>query len=192
MFLAPDLWLGVDIGHVGSAVLYAALLLFAIHLSKHSDAVFQADAPLAERQAWVSVAFITLIACLWVNFIVDLPELGAYADLISNSASRAFSVHFGMLIAGWAIVTGMVRSANGEEVELDERDLRIRHAANRAGSGLAAMLIIGLIGLLAIPPELLAPWLRPMIVANALIGLLIAHTLTQNVFIVMRYRRSHS
>jgi len=192
MFLAPDRWLGVDIGHVGSAVLYAALLLFVIHVSKHSDAAFPPDAPLAERQAWVTLLFVVLIAVNWVKFIVALGEIGVEADQVWNSASRAFSVNFGMLIAGWAVVTGVVRSANRETVELDERDLRIRHAASRAGSGLAAMLIIGLIAALAIRPELLAPWLRPLIVANALIGLLIAHTLTENAYIVTRYRRSRS
>jgi hypothetical protein len=43
---------------------------------------------------------------------------------------------------------------------LDERDLRIQHAAGRAGSGLMAMLII-------------------------------AKALTENVYIVVRYRREH-
>jgi peptidoglycan/LPS O-acetylase OafA/YrhL len=189
MFLGPDGWLGIDIGHVGSAVLYAALWLFVIHLSKHSEGAFPGDAPLAERQAWTSVVFIALIAFHWVNFIVALGQLGAGANQISNPASRAFSVNLGMLIFGWVVVAGVLRSGNRETVELDERDLRIQHAASRAGSGLMAMLIIGLIAALATQPELLAPWLRPLIVANALIGLLIANTLTENVYIVTRYRR---
>lgn len=45
-------------------------------------------------------------------------------------------------------------------VALDERDLRIQHAASRAGSGLMAMLI--------------------------------AKTLSENVHIVVRYRREHA
>jgi len=155
MFLGPDGWFGIDIGPVGAAVLYAALWLSVIHLSKHSDAAFPADAPLAERQAWVAVVFVTLV--------------------------------FGRIVVG-----GVLRSGNREAVELDERDLRIQHAANRAGSGLMAVLIIALIASLAIEPELLAPWLRPLIVANALVGLLIAATLMENVYIVVRYRREHA
>jgi hypothetical protein len=74
-------------------------------------------------------------------------------------------------------------------VQIDERDLRVQHAAGRVGSGLMAMLIIGLVAALALRPDYLAPWLRPLIVANALVGLLIAKTLTENVWIVLRYRR---
>jgi len=50
MFLGPDGWLGIDFGPVGSAVLYAALWLLLIHLSKHSEEALPTNAPLAERQ----------------------------------------------------------------------------------------------------------------------------------------------
>ena len=90
MFLWPDRWLGIDVGPVGSAVLYAALWLFMIHLSLHSDAVFPADAPLAERQAWVATGFVGLIA---------LPLLGAEGEQISNSASRPFGINLGVRVA---------------------------------------------------------------------------------------------
>ena len=189
MFLGPDGWFGIDIGPVGSVVLYAVLWLLVIHLSKHSEAAFPADAPLAERQAWVAVVFVSLIWFHWLNFVIALPGLGAAADQISNSASRPLAVNLGMLIFGWIVFAGVVRSGNREAVELDERDLRIQHAAIRAGRGLMAVSIIGLIAALAIRPEVLAPWLRPLIVANVLVGLLIAGTLTENVYIVLRYRR---
>jgi hypothetical protein len=192
MFLVPDSWLGIDIGPVGSAVLYAALWLFVIHLSKHPDAAFPADAPLAERQAWVSVVFVTLVYFHWLNFVRMLPELGAQADQISNPASRRFAINLGMLIFGWIVVSGIVRAGNREPVELDERDLRIQRAASRAGSAIMAVAIIGLIAALAILPEHLSPWLRPLIVANVLVGLLIANTLTENVYAVIRYRRAYA
>jgi hypothetical protein len=51
-----------------------------------------------------------------------------------------------------------------------------------------AVLIIGLIAALAILPERLEPWLRPLIVANVLVGLLVARALTENVYSVIRYR----
>ncbi|HEU4778652.1 MAG TPA: hypothetical protein VFS58_02090 [Steroidobacteraceae bacterium] len=192
MFLGADGWLGIDIGPVGSAVLYAALWLLLVHLSKNSEAAFPVDASLAERQAWVSMVFVTLIALHWLNFTIAFRDLGAQADQISNSASRPFAINLGMLIFGWIVVAGVVRAANSESVELDERDLRIQHAANRAGSGLLAMLIVGLISALAVQPELLSPWLRPLIVANVLVGLLIAKTLTETVYTLVRYRREYA
>ena len=50
-----------------------------------------------------------------------------------------------MLLIGWIVVASVVRARNRETVELDERDLRIQHAADRAGSGLMALLIVALI-----------------------------------------------
>jgi uncharacterized membrane protein len=191
MFLGPDGWLGIDIGMVGAVVLYAALWLFVIHVSKHPEGAFPADAPLAERQAWVSVVFVSLIYFNWLNFVSTLPGLGAQADQIWNPASRHLAVNLGMLIAGWIVVSGIVRAGNREVVALDERDLRIQRAAGRAGSAIVSVLIIGLISALVVLPERLDPWLRPLIVANVLVGLLIANTLTENVYAVIRYRREY-
>jgi len=192
MFLGPDGWLGIDIGPVGAAVLYGSLWLFVIHLSKHSEGVFPSDASLAERQAWVAVAFVALITIHWLNFMAMLPGLGAAADQISNPASRRFGINFGMTIFAWIVIAGVVRSGNREEVALDERDLRIQHAAGRVGSGVMAVLIIGLISGLATQPELFSPWLRPLSVANALVGLLIVKTLTETVYTVVRFRRGYA
>jgi hypothetical protein len=192
MFLGPDGWLGIDVGPVGSAVLYAALWLFVVHLSRHSEAVFSADAPLAERQAWVATGFVGLIALHYLDFLLALPSLGAEVEQISNSASRPFGLNLGILIVGWIVVTGVVRSQNPDPVELDERDLRIRHAADRAANGLMATLMLAAVVALATAPQIFAGWMRPLIVANLLIGLLIAKTLTENVYTVVRYWREHA
>src|SRR5688572_20403749 len=86
MFLGPDGWLGIDIGPVGSVVLYAALWLFLIHLSRNPEGALPADASLAERLAWVSAMFSTIIWFHWLNYIVALRSLGAEADQLSNPA----------------------------------------------------------------------------------------------------------
>jgi hypothetical protein len=192
MFLGPDGWLGIDIGPLGSAILYGALALLVIHLSRHADEAFPLDASLAERQAWVATAFVTLIYLRWLSFMTLLPDLGAAADEIANPASRRFAIHLGMLIVAWIVVARVVRSGNHEAVELDERDLRVQNDASRAGSALLAVMIIGLISALATRPEWMSPWLRPLIVANALVGLLIGKTLTENVYAVLRYRRGRA
>ena len=68
MFFGPDGWLGIDIGPVGAAVLYAALWLFVIHLSTHSErGVPRATHRCAERQAWVALVFVPLIAFHLLN-----------------------------------------------------------------------------------------------------------------------------
>jgi hypothetical protein len=62
-----------------------------------------------------------------------------------------------MLIFGWILVAGVVRSQNPDPVELDERDLRIQHAAGRVANGLMAMLMLGVVAALAIARRYLSP-----------------------------------
>jgi hypothetical protein len=125
-----------------------------------------------------------LVALHFLNFLGALRDLGAEADRMLNSASRPFGVNLVMLLIGWIVALRVARGGNRETVELDERDLRIQHSAHRAASGLMAVLIVVLISALMTQPDL--------IVANALIGLLMAKTLTENVYTVWRYRREHA
>ncbi len=189
MFFGPDGWLGIDIGTVGAAVLYAAIWLFVIHLSRSSAGIFPEDASPAERQGWVTFAFVLLIAVHFLNFLAALPTLGAAADQISNSASRRFGINLGMLLVAWIVVGGILRAQNSEGIEADERDLRIQHSAQRAAGGVLSAIIIGLVALLATFPGHAQAWMRPLIVGNVLLGLLIAHTLTESVYLVARYSR---
>jgi hypothetical protein len=54
------------------------------------------------------------------------------------------------------------------------------------------VLMLGMVVALAIAPQKLGAWMRPQIVANLLIGLLIANTLTENVYVVVRYWRERA
>ena len=192
MFLGPDGWFGIDIGPAGAALLYLVLVVLVVHLARHGEAAFPEDASLAERQAWAGLIFVTLIALHFVNFLVALPALGELADQISNPASRRFGITLGMLIFGWMAVASALRRQNREAVELDERDTRIHLVAGGLASGLMASLMIGLVVLLACFPEQARAWMRPLIVGNALIGLLIVRSLAEHGITVLRYRRARA
>jgi hypothetical protein len=188
MFLGPDGWFGIDIGATGAALLYLAVVVFLAHLARHGEAAFPEDVSLAERQAWVSLVFVALIALHFVNYLTGLHHLGEMADRVSNPASRRFGISLGMLIFGWIAVAGVLRKQNREAVELDERDMRVHHAAARLASGLMAMMMIGLVVLIAWYPEQSRAWMRPVIVGSALIGLLIARSLAEYGITVVKYR----
>lgn len=190
MFFGPDGWNGLDIGPLGATVLYAALCTLVIHLARHADGIFPEGTALAERQAWVALVFGVLIAFHFVNFLAALPALGDAADRIVNPASRRFAINLGLLLSGWIVVSGLLRAQNAEAVELDERDLRIEHAAGRVASGLMAAMMVGLVVVLASFPDPLRPMMRPLIVASALIGLLLASAIAQNLYSVLSYRRA--
>lgn len=190
MLLGPDNWFGLDIGPLGAAVVYGALWLWVVHMARHADAAFPETASPAERQAWVALVFTLLISFHYANFLAALPGLGDSADRISNPASRHFGINLGMLVVGWIVAAAVLRGRHSEPVALDERDLRIERDASRIASGLLASMMVGLVVLLAsLPDEVLRPWMRPLVVGSALVGLLIVSVVAQNAWLVVQYRR---
>lgn len=189
MFLGGEGGLGVDLGPIGATLLYAALWVFVVHLGRYASQVFPEGWSLAEKRAWVALVFVTLISFHVVNLLVVLPDLGAEADQLRNSATRPLWINVGMLIFGWIVVSSMVRKQEGGDVELDERDLRIAHAGTRFADGITTLLILWLIVALVTLPDYSRTWLRPLIAANVLIALLIARALVENAYTVLQYRR---
>jgi len=192
MFLGPDGWFGLDIGPIGSAVLYGAVWLFVIHQAKFAGEVFPEHWSPAEKQSWVALVFMALITLHMVNMLLALPGLGADADQVRNPATRALWLNLGLLIFGWIVIGTQLRKQDGAGIQVDERDLRIQHRAGRVADGTMALFIVWIIVALFALPEQSRTWLRPLIVANALIALLIARTLIENIYTVWRYRRERA
>jgi len=189
MFLGPDGWFGIDIGAIGAAVLYGVLWLFVIYLAKYSGQVFPEHWSPAEKQSWVAVAFLALISLHVANMLFALPGLGEAADQVKNPATRALWSNLGLLIFGWIVIGTQLRRQDTGGVQLDERDLRIQHRAARVADGAMSLFIVWVIVTIFALPEQSRSWLRPMIVANALIALLIARALIESIYTVWRYRR---
>jgi hypothetical protein len=137
----------------------------------------------------VALVFVALIGLHVLNLLDALPELGAEADQLRNSATRPLWTNVGMLIFGWIVIASLLRRQDNGGVDLDERDLRIAHSASRFADGGTTLLVIGLVVALVALPEHSRTWLRPMIAANVLIALLLARTLVENIYTVLRYRR---
>ncbi len=189
MFLGGEGWLGIDFGPVGAAVLYVALWAFVIYLARYAGEVFPEEWSPAEKQAWVALVFVALIGFHVLNLLAALPDLGPEADRLRNSATRPLWTNLGLLIFGWIVVSSMLRKQDAGSVGLDERDLRVAHAASRFADGALILLVIGLVVTLVALPEYSRTWLRPLIAANVLIALLVARALVENIYTVLRYRR---
>jgi hypothetical protein len=160
MVLGLDMGHRIDTGSIGGALLYGALWLFVVHLAKFSTEVFADRWSPAEKQAAVGIAFLALI-----------------------------SFHVAkLLFFAWKLIASTIRRQDSGAVHREERDLRITHGAARFADGSLALLIIGLVLVLVVLPDQSRTWLRPFIVANVLIALLIARSLVENICTVWRYR----
>jgi hypothetical protein len=192
MFLGGDDWFGIDLGPVGASILYVAMWLFVAHVAFYSGQAFPESWAPAEKQAWVALMFVALVSFNVLNLLEALPDLGAAADEMYNHASKRLWINLGLLMVAWIVIASVLARQDGDGAQQDERDLRIAHKAARAANGAMTLLIIALVVALVALPEQSRTWLRPLIAANVLIALLIARTLVENIFTVLRYRRERA
>jgi len=181
-------WGGVDLGGTGAAVLMLALggavWLFAVR----SDQVFPEHMSVSERRAWVGLAFIVVILASFARQLWVLSGSASIPESIHGLFAHQFIQRLITLIIAWSVISSLIGRRAGE-VETDERDLRLRHRADRAGDWAFTLIVIaGICVLASIPAPLLAWWLSPIVLANLLIGLLIAKTLVEHVALALAYR----
>lgn len=181
-------WLGVDIGATGAALFMiamgAAIWMFAVR----GDTIFPDDMSVAERRAWVGLIFIGIIL---LSFARHLSVMSANA-IVPDFSDRFFGRHFVQrllaMIVIWSVIAHLIgRTAGG--VEKDERDLRLRHRADRVGDWAFTLIVIAGISVLAsVPAAYLEWWLEPMVLANVLIGLLIVKSFVEHIALAYTYR----
>jgi cell division protein FtsW (lipid II flippase) len=102
--------------------------------------------------------------------------------------SRHFMQHLFGLTVVWQFLSHLIGRHAGK-VQLDERDLQVRQAASRAGDWVLTVIVIAAVCALAlVPMPLLERWLAPIVLANLLIGLLIARLLVKHLALTLAYR----
>jgi len=179
---------GVDLGATGTAMFAFTLWTGAWLFARHPDAIFPAEWSIAERRAWAGLLFLTLIFLSFARFMQTLANLDSVPVAIAELPSRHFMWNLFVLLIAWAIVAKALRGPEKDVVELDERDLRTRRSAARAGNAAFIFVVVVIVLMLAyLPAEHLAWWLSPLIAAHALIGLLIGRSLVEHAFLVACY-----
>jgi len=127
-----------------------------------------------------------------VNLVLALPGLGEEADRLRNAATRPAWGHLGMSIFGWMVMGSILRQQDSGGVQFDQRDLRIAHRASRVADGALALLVVWLVVALMALPDQSRTWLRPLIAANLLIAVLVAHAVVESICTLWGYRREHA
>lgn len=181
-------WGGVDIGAIGASMfvltLIAAIWLFAVR----GDRVFPEHTSLSERRAWVGLVFLAIILLAFAREIYGLSGSAVIPERIDDLFARRFLERYVLLAIVWGVISYLIGRRDGG-VEADERDLRMRHRADRAGDlALSLIVISGIVVLASVPRELLSWWLAPIVLANVLLGLLIAKSLVEHVVLALSYR----
>jgi hypothetical protein len=178
---------GVDVGATGASLfvlsLIAAMVLFALR----SREIFPDDASVAEQRAWIGALFIGFILLdylrfMWMVWQLPEPPPTPTAILASHFLRRLF-----VLIGVWAVISHLIGRQAGA-VQTDERDLRLQNVSTRAGDMMLTLIIMACVCLLALTPApLLEWWLSPIVLANVLIGLLIARSLVEHIVLTFAY-----
>lgn len=186
---APDVeaW-GLNVGSLGATVFGFTLWGGAWLFAAYPDRIFSPDWSIAERRAWAGLVFIFLIFLAYLRFMWHLASLSEPPADFRELPADHFVWNLTVLFIAWAVVSSTVRGKDKDVIESDERDLRLRHSADRVGDWAFTIVIICCVGLLVgQPAERLTPFLAPLIAANVLIGILIAKSMAEHVYLVARY-----
>ena len=182
-----DVW-GINIGSLGATVFGFTLWTGAWLFARYPDRIFSADWSVAERRAWTALVFIGLIFLSYLRFMWHLRAMSGVPEGIRELPADHFIWNLTVLFIAWAVVSANIRGRGEDVVESDERDLRLRHAADRIGDWAFTIVIVWCVGLLiGQPAENLTWWLAPLIAANVLIGILIGKSFVEHVYLVARY-----
>lgn len=188
LFAPADGWGGVDLGATGAAVLMFSLLGAIALFALRGDQVFPDHMSIAERRAWVGLVFIAIIFVAFARALWVLSEYAVIPESLNDLFARRFVERYVLLAIVWAVISHLIGRGEGG-VETDERDLRLRHRSDRAGDWALTLIVINAIIVLAfVPRDFLNWWLAPIVLANVLIGLLIAKSLVEHLVLTLSYR----
>jgi multisubunit Na+/H+ antiporter MnhG subunit len=188
LFGPAEGWGGVDIGATGASLFVGVLGVLIWLFATRGAALFPDDMSIAERRAWSGLFFVGVVLLsfsrhlwtLWSHEIVPTEP----AEFLSYKFVRQLLV----LIIVWSVISHLIGRAAGG-IETDERDLRLRHRADRVGDWTFTLIVIACISVLAsAPASSLDWWLAPIVLANVLIGLLVVKSFVEHVALAYTYR----
>jgi uncharacterized membrane protein len=186
LFGPAERWGGVDIGATGSALFGLTLVTSVIFFARRPE-VFPDNASVAEQRAWIGLLFIGFVLLSFLRFMGAVSHQPEAPRTINDLYALHFLQHLFSLLVAWQLISHLVGRHAGT-IQLDERDLRLQHAAHRAGDWMLTVVLVACICALALlPASLLEWWLAPIVLANLLIGLLIGRSLVEHLVLTLAY-----
>ncbi|HET9474359.1 MAG TPA: hypothetical protein VFO82_10720 [Steroidobacteraceae bacterium] len=190
LFGPAERWLGVDIGATGAAVFNLSLAGLLVFMALKGSEVFPETWSLAERRGWVGMGFTALILVAMAKFLWGLSHLDVVPTRLYELPARNLVIFIVVMAIAWGVAAGVLGRRAGP-VEHDERDLRLRFQADRAGDWALSLTVVASVLLLTnVSAASLVWWLQPLVLANVLIAVLIAKLLVEHVALVALYARA--
>jgi Na+-transporting methylmalonyl-CoA/oxaloacetate decarboxylase gamma subunit len=178
---------GVDLGATGAGVFSLTLVGAIVLFARRAHEVFPEDASVAEQRAWIGALFIGFVLLDYLRFMWAVWQLPEPPSTPAAVYAQEFLRRLFILIIVWETISHLIGRRAGE-IQTDERDLRLKNVSARAGGLSLTAIIVACVCVLALTPApLLAWWLSPIVLANVLIGLLIARSLVEHVVLTMAY-----
>lgn len=189
LFGPASRWLGVDLGATGASLFFLSLAGLITFVAMKPREIFPDEWSLAERRGWVSVVMTTLILVTLVKYVSVLAGMDPVPTWIGELPRRPLS-NVVVLAIAWGVCEGLLAKGAGPVTE-DERDLRLRLAADGVGDLALSLAIVTCVVLLAsLQAAYLEWWLKPLVLANVLVALLIARSLIENLALITLYARA--
>jgi hypothetical protein len=138
------------------------------------------------------LVFIAIVLFSFTRHLWALSLGGDVPQSIDALLSHRFIQRLIVLIVVWSVLSHLL-GRNSGDVEADERDLRMQGRADRAGDWVLTLIVIACVCVLAlVPAAKLAWWLSPIVLANVLIGMLIAKMLAEYLALTLQYRSARA
>ena len=186
LFGRQERWLGLDIGATGSQIFTLAVIGALTVASLRPREIFPEHWSLAESRAWVGLVLILMILLSFAKYFFQVSFLEPVPATPREFPAGALLWQLATLLIAWGILSAVLAYRGGPDE--DERDLRMRLGADRAGDWALTLTIAGCIALLiAVPAARLAWWLQPMVVVHLLVGILILRTFVEHIALVIHY-----
>jgi nitric oxide reductase large subunit len=188
LFGPGEPWLGMDVGAVGSALFWIALVAAITLFATAKDRAFPEDMSIEERRAWLGIVILGVVLASFTRELLGLEGRQVPAERLVDFFSHGFFRKMVTLFIVWGVIAYAVGSAE-RGVESDERDLRLRRRADRAGDWALTLIVIACAIVLASAARLrLDWWLQPLVLAHVLIGVLIVKAFVEHVALAYSYR----
>ncbi len=164
----------------GAAVFICALWLGSLLSREARTRSFPTRGRISERRAWVGLRVHRADPAGFRRIPGPLSHLDDIRRSRCESAVPAFQVELVVLFIAWVVISSVLRTRRGGGRKLDERDLRCARARIAPATGRSRRSSSACVAVLhRFPRQRLAWWLRPLIVANVLMGLLIVKSLVE-------------